>query len=249
MSTSQERFGVGDGGRVHLAAGVGATEYAGVPRMHARVECFEANPAQAARYQALIARASSLRERAMRSIVGRMPMIGSRILARMLEESRLLIAEAVECYSRPRWSLAEWNVVTTTGKNDLLDKYFAGSAYTAAWFCGLISSVSYTTGPAVGDTMASHGGWTEAGATNAPNYTGNRVAITFSAASGGSKTVSAASSFTFSASGTIKGLFTCANSTKDGSTGPMYNAVLFTGGDQPVASSNVVNVSPTYTVS
>ena len=34
------------------------------------------------------------------------------------------------------------NTVTTVGENDLLDKYFGGSAYTAEWLMGLINSVS-----------------------------------------------------------------------------------------------------------
>lgn len=144
------------------------------------------------------------------------------------------------------WSEVAYNLVTTVGKNDLLDKYFSGSAYTAAWFCGLISSVGFTAVSA-SDTMASHAGWTEAGGTNAPTYTGNRPALTFGAASAGSKSTSSASSFTFTGAGTIKGMFGTTVATKDGTTGILYNAVLFTGGDQPVANTNTVNVNVTYT--
>jgi hypothetical protein len=143
------------------------------------------------------------------------------------------------------WTEREHNLVTTVGKNDLLDKYLAGSAYTAAWSCGLISSVSFSA-IAAGDTMSSHAGWTEAGASQAPNYSGNRPALAFASASGGSKATSSPSSFTFSGSGTIKGMFACSNSTKDGTSGVLYNAVLFSGGDRSVVNTDVVNVSVTY---
>lgn len=146
-----------------------------------------------------------------------------------------------------QWRESEFNTITTGGKNDLLDKYFAGSGYTAAWYCGLISSVSYSAISAA-DTMASHAGWLEAGGANAPTYTGNRPALTFAAASGGSKATSSASSFTFTGAGTIKGMFGTTVTTKDGTTGILYNAVLFTGGDRIVANTDVVNVSVTYGV-
>lgn len=154
---------------------------------------------------------------------------------------RLMQAELME----PKWSLSESNLVLTAGKNDLLDKYLSGSGYTAAWFCGLISSVGYSA-IAAGDTASSHAGWTEAGGTNAPTYTGNRPALAFSAASAGSKATSSASSFTFTGGGTIKGMFAASVATKDSTTGVFYNAVLFTGGDRTVASTDVVNVSVTY---
>lgn len=146
-----------------------------------------------------------------------------------------------------KWTETKGNTVTTVGLNDLLDKYLAGSAYTAAWYLGLISSVGYSA-ISTADTMSSHAGWTEAGPTNAPNYSaGTRPAISFSAASAGSKASSSAISYTFSATGTIKGCFTTTVSTKDGTTGILYNAVLFTGGDRAVVSTDVVNVSLTYT--
>ena len=94
--------------------------------------------------------------------------------------------------------------------------------------------------------MASHAGWTEAGGTNAPTYSGNRPALAFAAASAGSKATSTASSFTFSGSGTIKGMFATTVATKDGTTGVLYNAVNFTGGDRAVVMLDVVNVSVTY---
>lgn len=145
-----------------------------------------------------------------------------------------------------KWVDAHSNLVPTGGKNDLLDKYFAGSAYTAAWFVGLISSVSYTTGPAAGDTMASHGGWTEAGPTNAPNYSqGTRPALAFAAASAGSKATSAASAFSITATGTVKGGFVTSVSTKDGTTGILFSAGLFSGGDRAVANGDTLNVSLT----
>ncbi len=143
-----------------------------------------------------------------------------------------------------KWSDTVHNLVTTVGKNDMLDKYLAGSAYTAAFYMGLISSVSYSAIVAA-DTMTSHAGWTEAGATNAPTYSqGARPTSAWSAASAGSKAMSASLSFSITgAGGTIKGSFLGTNSTKDGTTGILFSAGLFTGGDKAVSSGDTVNVS------
>lgn len=139
------------------------------------------------------------------------------------------------------------NVVTTVGKNYLLDNGLAGSAYTAAFYLGLISSTSYTA-VAAGDTMSSHSGWLEAGAANTPTYSeSTRRTAAWSAASSGSKALSAGLVFTFTGSGTVKGCFLTTVSTKDGTTGTLYSAGLFSGGDQPVVSTNTLTVS--YTAS
>jgi len=160
----------------------------------------------------------------------------------------------VECRDKDgklKWADIVENLVTTVGKNSLLDNFLAGSAYTVTGpFMGLISSVSYST-IVVGDTMASHAGWTEAGATNAPTYTGPRKTAAWSAASGGSKALSANLTFAITGSGTIKGCFLVlgsgAVSTIDNTSGTLYSAGLFTGGDKVVASSDTLSVS--YTAS
>src|SRR5262245_33405280 len=147
-----------------------------------------------------------------------------------------------------KWSGEAPNVVCTVGKNVMLDNALAGSGYTVVGpFMGLISAVSFTSGPAAGDTMAAHGGWTEAGGTNAPTYTAPRKTAAWSAASGGAKALSAALQFAITSSGTVKGCFltygTGALSTIDNTAGTLYSAGTFTGGDKVVGNGDTLNVS------
>jgi len=141
-----------------------------------------------------------------------------------------------------RWEAVIDNLVTTGGKNDALDKYLAGSAYTAAWYIGLISSSGYSA-VAAGDTSSSHAGWTESTAYSQST----RVAPSFASASSGSKATSSAAAFSINGTDTIKGCFLISNSTKSGTTGVLYSAGLFSGGDRSVVSGDTLNV--TYTAS
>ena len=160
----------------------------------------------------------------------------------------------VECYGadgRLKWRDEFPNLVTTVGKNLLLDTLLGGSGYSVTGpYMGLISSASYSA-VASGDTMSSHAGWLEAGNSNASTYSGSRKTVAFNAASGGSKAASASASFSITGSGTVKGGFLVlgsgASATVENTGGTLYSAGLFSGGDRAVTNGDTLNVS--YTAS
>jgi hypothetical protein len=133
------------------------------------------------------------------------------------------------------------NLVTTVGKNLLLDTILAGSAFTATVVMGLKGTGS----AAAGDTQASHGGWSEVGLANAPTYTGNRPTPSFNAAAAGSKATSAAVSFAITSPGTVAGCFININgsATKDNTTGTLFSAGDFSGGSKSVGNGDTLNVT------
>lgn len=134
------------------------------------------------------------------------------------------------------------NDIVNVGKNDLLDVYFSDATQTAAsgWVIGLISNSSYSA-LAAGDTMASHGGWTE--------FTGysqsTRVAWGPGNPSSQSITNGTAATFDINATGTVKGIFVANQNTKGGTSGTLWATALF-GADVPVTSGDQLKV--TYTV-
>jgi hypothetical protein len=85
-----------------------------------------------------------------------------------------------------------------------------------------------------------------------PAYSGTRKTCAWSAASAGSKSLSAGLVFTFTSSGTVKGAFivtgTGATNAIDGTAGTLYSAGLFTGGDKIVANLDTLTVSYTATL-
>lgn len=137
---------------------------------------------------------------------------------------------------REQWRERFHNLVTTEGKTDLIDKYFKGSAYTAAWYLGLKGAGS----AAAGDTLASHAGWTEL-----TPYSGNRPGITWGTTSAGSNTASGVA-FSITGSATVAGAFIC--TAASGTTGTLYSAGDFSAA-RTVASGDTLTVTPTVSAS
>ncbi len=142
----------------------------------------------------------------------------------------------IDKHGAEKWRECVHNLVTTTGKTDIVDKYFKGSAYSAAWYMGLKSSGTAV----IGDTLASHSAWTEV-----TPYSGNRLAITFGTTSGGSNTSNMVS-FSLNTTATIAGAFIC--SASSGTSGILYSATDFSVA-RSVASGDTLNVTPTVSVS
>lgn len=144
--------------------------------------------------------------------------------------------EAHDRHGVPLWTEIVPNLVTTAGLNDSLDKHFKGSTYTAAWFVGLADG---TPTFALGDTSASHAGWTEVTAYDEAN----RQTLTLGSVSGGSVDNSASKAvFTISTdSTTVGGAFVISVNTKGGSTGVLYGGAAF-------SSDRVLNDGDTLTV-
>lgn len=171
--------------------------------------------------------------------VGASLITGSRH-AEEAEATGIYTAECIGPDGLVKWTDVIENLVTTAGKNALLDTYLAaGTGITPA--LGLVDNASFSAINAA-DTMSSHAGWIESTAySNA-----NRPAPSFSAASAGSKAASA-TAFTINGTATINGCFLASQNTKGGTTGVLYSCGSFTGGNKAVTSGDTLNV--TYTAS
>lgn len=147
--------------------------------------------------------------------------------------------EIQELFEAPQlmFSHSAHNRVVTAGLTDIVDKYFKGSAYTAAHYVGLTDG---TPTIAAGDIMSSHVGWTEI-----TNYTeANRQTFTPGTVSAGAVDNSGSkATFTADTGGfTTGGAFLTDNSTRGGTTGTLVCAVAFTGGDEVLSAAETVTV-------
>ena len=148
-----------------------------------------------------------------------------------------------------KWSDTFHNLVVNQGLQDMNSKYFAASGYTSAWFLGLVEGPGSGTTFAAGDTIASHAGWTELVPGTA--YTGNRKAVTFGTATTADPSVitnsASPSSFAMLVNGTVvAGAFLASVAT--GTSGILFSAGDFTGGDKTVDSGDTLNVTYTFSL-
>lgn len=145
-----------------------------------------------------------------------------------------------------KWSDSFHNLVVNEGLQNMNQTFFKGSGYTAAWYLGLVTGPGSGTTFAAGNTLASHAGWTENTA-----YTGNRKAVTFGTATTADPSVidnsAAPSSFTMNANAqVIAGAFLC--SVASGTSGVLFSAGDFTGGDKTVDSGDTLAVTYTFSL-
>jgi hypothetical protein len=155
----------------------------------------------------------------------------------------------IQCFGQDgklKWEEKNPNLVVNVGLQDMNDKYFTGSTYTAAWYLGLITGPGPAT-IAAGNTLASHAGWTEY-----TDYTGNRQAVTFDSPSLADPSVidnsSSPNSFIISGpGGTVAGAFLASVDT--GTGGILFSASDFQSpGDRTVVSGDTLNVTYTFSL-
>jgi hypothetical protein len=150
----------------------------------------------------------------------------------------------MECHDKDgklKWRNEFENLVTTAGLNKYLDACLKTGLTTPVWYVGLKLAGTVV----VGDTMASHAGWTES--TIYSNAT--RPAWTPGAVAAGSVDNSASKAvFNINGTDTIIGSFLTDQSAKGGSTG-----TLLGGGDmtpsRSVISGDTISVTITCSLS
>lgn len=141
-----------------------------------------------------------------------------------------------ECYDRNgvlKWRETFHNLVTTAGLNKLLDATFKTGLASPAWYVGLKDTGS----AAAGDTLASHGGWSEL---TSSVYSGNRPAFTAGTVTGGElDNASSKASFTITGADTIYGALLC--DAASGTSGTLYGVGDF-GSPRAVEIGDTLNI-------
>ena len=153
------------------------------------------------------------------------------------------------CYDNKgnlKWEEDFDNLVVNEGLNDLLQKYFKGSSYTAAWKVALKATGTVS----AGDTQASHG-FTEITAySTVGGSTSAAIRATAILASASSQSVvtSTAAVFSIIASACVAGGFLTTGTTVAGNLGVLYGSGDFTA-IRTVITGDVINVNLTLTAS
>lgn len=155
----------------------------------------------------------------------------------------------VECLDKDgnlKWEANMTNLVVNTGLQDMNNKYFKGSTYTAAFYLGLVTGPASATTYAAADTLASHAGWTEF-----TNYSGSRKAVTFGTPTTAAPSVidstGSPSSFAITGTAVVAGAFIC--TVASGTSGILFSEADFDSpGDRSVVNGDTLNVSYTFSL-
>jgi len=133
------------------------------------------------------------------------------------------------------------NIVTTAGKNKIIDACFKTGIASPAWYMGLVDAAGGQDF-VVGDTMATHAGWTEY-----EDYTEivRQDFVPGTVAAGAVDNSVSKAVFTFSQDDEISGCFLADDDTKGGTDGVLYGVGAFTGGNRPVQEGNTLRVTTT----
>lgn len=150
-----------------------------------------------------------------------------------------------ECFDRAgnlKWVDESRNRVVNAGLDHSLDVVLSAGTQITTWYVGLVSA---TPTIAAADTMSSHSGWTEF-----TNYDeANRQTFTDGGVSSQSLSNTASKAeFTCSTnSSSVGGAFITSSNTKSGTTGTLFAAVAFSGGNKAADDGDILRVTYTFT--
>lgn len=146
----------------------------------------------------------------------------------------------VECIGpdgKLKWRETAKNIWVDEGLQHVLDILFvSATSQIDPWHVGLIDGTPTVAG---GDTLSSHGGWTEVTA-----YTeGSRQTYTDSRTGETVSNSASKASFSINSDGTtIGGAFLASDNTKGGTSGTLLSAAAFDGGDKSADDGDTINV-------
>lgn len=142
--------------------------------------------------------------------------------------------ECVGADGRVKWQETLHNLVTTEGKNHLINGTFCSASQITSWYLGLKGTGS----AAAGDTLSSHAGWSEVNP-----YTGSRKSLSLASSdTSAASHICPAVSFSCTSSATVAGAFV--TSASSGTTGTLYSAGDFAA-SRDVVNTDTLNVTLT----
>lgn len=160
----------------------------------------------------------------------------------------------VQCFDQHgnlKWEERNHNLVVNEGLQSMVSVYLDNATQITTWYIGLIEGPGSGTTYSGTQTLASHGttgggGWTEL--TPGTAYTGNRKTATFGTATTADPSSidnsASPAEFTMQGTYTVAGAFLC--NVASGTSGVLFSASDFTGGDRSVVLNDIVRVTYTF---